>query len=99
QGSEPAQLVRIVITVERPTVGHVDGPDPQPAARRAHCARLDSWEPRLTVEPARNIAEAHPRDDRNAVPSPLAVQRDLISERLDLRARKRVVGDLGLLQA
>src|SRR5581483_5162029 len=114
QLGETFQLVWVVRAVEGPAVRHVERPDPQRTARRTDRTRLDlRWRAdegwvvlvrwrvvrRLAVEPARDVVEPDAREDRDAVPSSVAVRGDLVTELFGAVTRERIVGAFRLLQA
>src|ERR1700722_11688498 len=96
---EPAPFVLVVLVVERPTIGHIHGPDAQARTGRAQCPRFRVGKPGLVSESTVDVREADLREDGDAIPSAVTVEGELVAEGLDLRARKGSVGDLRFLQA
>ena len=95
------ELVGIFLGPDRIAVRQVDAGDPHDAARRRDHALDDSAPVRRRDRRARPRATSNGRldEDRDAVEPLLPVQRDIVAQRLDLGARKRLVDAFDLLQA
>ena len=98
---EPGQLVVEVRVADRPPVGHVERPHPDPVAGRADRARLGGQrvaELGHAREAVLDVLEADPADDRDPVPLVVAERRDVVPQRLEAHRRPLVVAGLGLLE-
>ena len=98
---EPGELVLVVRIVELAAVGYVQAPHPDPGARRPERAGLDhrlGTVPRLPREGGLDVGQAHPGDDRDAVPLREAEGGDLVPGRLEDPPWELLVLALGLLQ-
>ena len=103
QRSQPGELVLVVVGVRArarwartPTTTRIP-PQVADTARASGCGK-----PGAPANPAHDVLEPDPREDRDAVPRGLAVGGDRVAALGKLVAEQlgeRVVGELGLLQA
>jgi hypothetical protein len=97
---QPCELVLVVVAAGGAAVGDVDRRDADPAAGRPHRACLLVRESGAVRDPAGDVVEPGPREDRHAVPGGLAVRGDLVAAGRQLaiqQGRERVIGELRLL--
>src|SRR3990167_840609 len=93
----PVELVGVLLRADLLAVGAVDVDDPEPAD-------VGDQQPALGVvavvrERARHLGRLRAGEDGHAVVRALAGDEHPVAERLELRAREVLVGDLDLLQA
>ena len=99
--AQPLELVDVVRVADLAAVGHVQRPQPDPAAGRPDRARLGRrgvTERRHVGEADLDVLEAHPADDRHAVPLVRAGRGDLVAQGLQPHQGQLVEAGLGLLQ-
>ncbi len=102
QRGEPRDLVGVVRIVHRPPVGHIKRPDPDAATRRGQCPRFWLREAGTIGEPAFDVAQADPGEDRYPVPPAVSVMCDGVAAAEEIfieELEEGVVGELGLLEA
>ena len=100
QRLEPDELAVVELGAHLPAVGDVDAHDAHAVARcREHTRVALVGVDVILVEAVGRVADAHAREDGDAVPLPLPVVHRLVAQGLEAQVRERLVGELGLLQA
>ena len=95
---EPRQLVVVVVVPDLAPVWHVHAVDADPAACCGHQPGVGVGLDTVGEAEERSL-DPHLRQDRNAVPLTLPVVDRFVAELGEGESGKRLVGELGLLEA
>ncbi len=98
---EPFELVRVVLRARLAPIRHVHRDDPNAATGRGDRTRLLMRKPGSTLDALDDVLEPDLGQDRDPVPSGLAISSDLIapiSELIPEYLSQRVIRQLGLLK-